>query len=143
MLSQIPGLVEELKGWPLQRMGFYSVLPAEKCIIAENDSPAQLRAATGLGQMGTKRSSLLKTLVGHAQSVGIEVKWGHKLIDVESLADSVKVKFENGVEETASFVIGCDGLHSNTRVVLFGEHQADFTGLTQVGVVGHLLVSLC
>jgi len=43
------------------------------------------------------------------------------------------VTFENGVTDTASFLVGCDGLHSDTRRSLFGREKPNFTGLTQTG----------
>jgi 2-polyprenyl-6-methoxyphenol hydroxylase-like FAD-dependent oxidoreductase len=44
----------------------------------------------------------------------------------------VDVTFANGTKDTASFVVGCDGLHSNTRIALFGKEKADFTGMVRV-----------
>lgn len=58
--------------------------------------------------------------------------WGHKLEAIEQGEDSVTVTCANGVKETFSFVIGCDGLHSNTRICIFDEQPASYTGLTQV-----------
>ena len=51
---------------------------------------------------------------------------------LEQTEHSVKVRFANGVEEEGSFVVGCDGLHSNVRKVLFGVDKPDFTGLVSV-----------
>lgn len=62
---------------------------------------------------------------------GVEIKWGHKLVSLEQSHNSVTVTFENGTKDTGSFVVGCDGLHSNTRKCLFGEEKAEFTGLCQ------------
>ncbi len=39
------------------------------------------------------------------------------------------VGFANGKTDTASFVMGCDGLHSDTRKTLFGKEAVSFTGL--------------
>ncbi|KAH9920085.1 uncharacterized protein B0H18DRAFT_1025880 [Fomitopsis serialis] len=56
-----------------------------------------------------------------------------ELVSLKQDDDSVEVTFENGVVDKASFVVGCDGLHSNTRVCLFGHESASYTGLTQTG----------
>ena len=80
-------------------------------------------------------------MVDAAVHAGVPVKWGHKLVALEQREDHVTVTFENGVKDTASFVVGCDGLHSNTRVCLFGKQRADFTGLTQVRL--HLASVMC
>lgn len=58
--------------------------------------------------------------------------WGHKLDALEQGEDNAKVTFANGVRETFSFVVGCYGLHSNTRTCLSGEHAASYTGFAQI-----------
>jgi salicylate hydroxylase len=63
------------------------------------------------------------------------VKWGHQAVEFEQSEDAVEVTFVNGAKDTASFVVGCDGLHSNTRTALFGKEKANFTGLVQVRLV--------
>ena len=60
------------------------------------------------------------------------MKFGHELHTLEQDEDGVDVIFTNGAKERFSFVIGCDGLHSNTRKVLFGDQPADYTGLAMV-----------
>ena len=137
VLAKAPGLLERIApaGHAIDTLAQYSVLAADAGVLAENDVGRRARDALGFGLEGIKRKAVLGALVAHAEAEGVPVRWGHKLIALEQLTDSVKVKFENGVEETASFVIGCDGLHSNTRTCLFGEASADFTGLVQVGTV--------
>ena len=114
-------------------LAHYSALPEDYGVVVENDAFKRLREKLGKGPYGIRRPVLLQALIDAAVDAGVPVKWGHKLVSLEQFDDHVKVRFANGVEETASFVIGCDGLHSNTRVCLFGEQPADFTGLTQVG----------
>ena len=132
VLSKVPGLFERMEGGRIDKFVHYSVLPEDPGVLAENNVPERLREKFGHGLLGMKRMAVLKALVEHAEAEGVLIKWGHKLVDLEQGEDFVKVKFENGTEENASFVIGCDGLHSNTRICLFGEHTADFTGLVQV-----------
>ena len=64
--------------------------------------------------------------------LGVPIVFGHELVSLEQDADGVRATFANGKTDSASLLVGCDGLHSNTRVALFGEEAADFTGLTQV-----------
>lgn len=132
VLSKVPGLLERLKGCPIDTMGHYSILPEDFGVLGENDGPKQMREKFGPGTMGIPRMVLLKALMDHAEAEGVTVKWGHKLVSLEQSEDSVTAYFANGASGTASFVIGCDGLHSNTRICLFGEQPADFTGLIQV-----------
>ncbi|KIP01415.1 hypothetical protein PHLGIDRAFT_131270 [Phlebiopsis gigantea 11061_1 CR5-6] len=133
VLSKIPGLVEFIGGWPVDEYGFYSVLPEDKGVLAELDQPRQLRQAQGVGPVGIRRSDLQLRLVQFAQNAGVKVAWGHQLETLAQREDAVELRFANGVVASASFVVGCDGLHSNTRSCLFGEQPADFTGLTQCG----------
>lgn len=81
---------------------------------------------------GVDRTGFRRLIVQTAMDHGVEIHWEHSLVSLEQGADEVLVKFENGHTDTASFVIGCDGLHSNTRAAIFGRERADFTGLTQV-----------
>lgn len=135
VLHRIPGLVESLRGTPLDHFHFYSVLPEDKGILAELDSPKRSREATGSSAICFRRSEIQRGLVRGAESTDVEIKWGHHLSSLEQTEDGVLLKFANGTEETVSFVIGCDGLHSDTRKSLFGEQPADFTGLAQVRLV--------
>lgn len=102
------------------------MVAGDQGMLAEVNFPASVDA------LGVRRAALHKTLVETAVEAGVELKWGHKLVSLEQDEDSVSVAFENGTRDTGSFVVGCDGLHSNTRVCLFGKEKADFTGLVQV-----------
>ncbi|KAI0344757.1 FAD/NAD(P)-binding domain-containing protein [Trametopsis cervina] len=129
VLSKIPGLVESLPGIDLERTAFYSVLPEDKGLLAQQPIPSAERLR------GLRRAGFHKALVDAAVQAGVEIKWGHKLVSLEQSHNSVTVTFENGTKDTGSFVVGCDGLHSNTRKCLFGEEKAEFTGLCQTGGV--------
>ena len=108
----------------------YSAVEEDKRLLLEHSAPPP--PPGGFSNILIRRSVLHKALVNSALSHGVEIKWGHKLVGLEQAQDSVTVKFENGVEDTASFVVGSDGLHSNTRICLFGQEQANYTGLVQV-----------
>lgn len=79
--------------------------------------------------------------------MGVPVIWGHQVDGVEELdgkveggsaedegegTGMVRVLFKNGGSDVASWVVGCDGLHSGVRQALFGEAAADYTGISQV-----------
>ncbi len=134
VLAKIPGLVEGIEGRNIDKFGFYSALPEDQGVIAENDIPRAIREEQGVGMRGVRRTVFHRYLVEAAKKAGVPVKWGHKLVGLEQGENSVTAKFDNGVEETASFLVGCDGLHGNTRICLFGQEKADFTGLVQVSV---------
>ncbi|CAL1707693.1 unnamed protein product [Somion occarium] len=133
VLAQIPGLEESLEGGAIARILFESVVPEDKGVLSESYVLGKLKEELGFGLLGVARSSFHRKLVEAAEQRGIKIIWGHQLIDLEQHEDHVTVTFQNGNTDTASFVVGCDGLHSNTRICLFGKEQADFTGLVQIG----------
>lgn len=108
----------------------YSVVPGDKGVLADRIADSD----STFTFYGVRRTVFHKALVESAERAGVEFKWGHKLVSLEQAEDSVTVTFENGSQATGSFVVGCDGLHSNARICLFGEEKADFTGLCQVCV---------
>ena len=123
VLSRIPGLVESIEGAPIERMIYHSVLPEDEGLLGK------VRIT---GPIGVQRPTFHRRLVDLAQEHGVEIVWGHQLVALEQHEESVTVTFQNGKTDTASFVVGCDGIHSNTRACLFGKEAADFTGLIQV-----------
>ncbi|EKM53956.1 uncharacterized protein PHACADRAFT_209786 [Phanerochaete carnosa HHB-10118-sp] len=135
VLARIPGLIEHIDGFQLDEFHFYSVLPEDPGLLGISENRRRQRETYGLGSIALRRPALHKRLVEYAQKLDIPIKYGHKLEEIEQAEDSVTITFANGVQETFSFVIGCDGLHSNTRSCLFGETPADYTGLVSWGGV--------
>ncbi|KAG1802654.1 uncharacterized protein HD556DRAFT_702700 [Suillus plorans] len=134
VLSLIPGLVEQIPGYSPDSMVHCSSLDGKEDILAEADiSPDAAREQFGFPFIGVRRAEFQRFLIDTAEKHGIEIKWGHQAIEYEQSEDAVEVTFANGVKDTASFVVGCDGLHSNTRIALFGKEKANFTGLVQFG----------
>ena len=99
-------------------------------------TPAQQKQLAGYAISGVRRPVLLRALIEEAQARGVPVVFGHQLVSFEQHEDSVTVRFANGKTDTGSFVVGCDGLHSDTRKTLFGEEAVSFTGLIQVSKSG-------
>ncbi|KAJ6632204.1 FAD/NAD(P)-binding domain-containing protein [Mycena sp. CBHHK59/15] len=133
ILSLIPGLVEQLPGMPIEQAMLYSVVPSDIRLLGQSNFPADLRSEFGYGLVGVRRPNFLTLLTDTAIAHGIDVHFERQVVDVEQIDDSVRVRLNTGETDTASFVIGCDGLHSNVRQALFGKENATFTGLTQTG----------
>ena len=114
-------------------MSSYSTLEEDEGLLGDNDVPTDVRDAFGYSMRGVRRTELLRLLVDTAEVQGIPIHWDHRLIDIEQSESGVKAIFANGFIDTGTFLVGCDGLHSVTRTVLFGEHPITFLGLTQVG----------
>jgi salicylate hydroxylase len=133
VLSLIPGFIEQIPGYSPDRMVHCSSLDGKEDILIDNDiSSDTMREHFGFPLIGVRRAEFHRFLIDTAEKHGIEIRWGHQAIEFEQSEDSVEVTFANGIKDTASFVVGCDGLHSNTRIALFGKEKASFTGLVQV-----------
>ncbi|KAJ6510831.1 hypothetical protein C8R45DRAFT_397159 [Mycena sanguinolenta] len=133
VLSEIPGLVEQLPGMSIDKAMYYSIVPSDERILGQSAYPEQLRAKHGHGLFGVQRPKLIALLADTARANGIQIHFEHQVIDVEQTDEYARVKLSTGETDTASIVIGCDGLHSNVRIALFGKQEATFTGLTQTG----------
>ena len=77
-------------------------------------------------------NSLPRYLLDSVKARGIDLRFGHSLASLVQDEDFVTAIFENGHTVKGSFVVGCDGLHSRTRIALFGDEVAEYTGLAQV-----------
>lgn len=111
----------------------YSTCPDDLGLLGETDVPeTYIYKKYRFGIVGVERAAIHKVLIETAEEHGVPIIWGHELVSLEQGEDEVRVTFANGHTDTASFVVGCDGLHSNTRKSLFGVEKADFTGLVQV-----------
>jgi salicylate hydroxylase len=132
VLDLIPGLVSKLPGHQLNCFKHLSILPEDEGSLMQAQTYAHAPEAHGYSPRGVNRGEFHRTLVQAAVDHGISIHYGHQLVSIEQGEDSVKVGFSNGTFVEGSFVVGCDGLHSNTRSCLIGDVPADFTGLTQV-----------
>lgn len=119
-------------GNPAETVRYASVLPEDYGILSEFSGSVALQHPTDPLPIAIRRAFLLKTLTTYTEKAGVLLRWGHNMESLEQTENGVKVRFTNGVEEEGSFVVGCDGLHSNIRKALFGYAKADFTGLACV-----------
>ncbi|KAI0294790.1 FAD/NAD-P-binding domain-containing protein [Russula brevipes] len=133
VLSLLPGLFSAMPGKDIASMSSYSTLEEDEGLLGDNDVPAHIRDAFGYPMRGIRRTELIRLLLDTAEAQGIPIHWNHHLTDVEQSDESVKAVFSNGFSDTGAFLVGCDGLHSVTRAVLFGEDPTTFLGLTQTG----------
>ncbi|KAJ6542084.1 FAD/NAD(P)-binding domain-containing protein [Mycena vulgaris] len=133
VLSLIPGLLEQLPGMAIDEAALYSVVPSDERVLGQSTFPAELRREHGHGMVGVQRPKFLTLLADTALAQGIAVHFERQVVGIEQAPGSATVCLNTGETDTASFVVGCDGLHSNVRVSLFGKEDATFTGLTQTG----------
>lgn len=130
MLSKISASV-------VDQMQFYSIEPSDPGLLARSFIIADLVEAGTIPYpwLTVVRLQFHSVIVAEAtETYGIPILYDHSLVDIRdnTAEETVTVRFSNGKTDTGSFLVGCDGLHSNTRVALFGRQKAQFTGMTQV-----------
>jgi 2-polyprenyl-6-methoxyphenol hydroxylase-like FAD-dependent oxidoreductase len=74
--------------------------------------------------------STLEAVLYDAIANDVEVRFGCSLAAVEQNADAVCATFDDGTTETFDLLVGADGIHSNTRRLVFGpeEHFGRYLG---------------
>lgn len=82
----------------------------------------------GVGSYAIHRANLQQILFDELPDVPIQLN--HKVTSVAQRENKVKVKFENGTETEADFVIGADGIKSVVRQSLFGKTEYRYSGQT-------------
>lgn len=94
------------------------------------DAPTTDAAAPGLPPInGITRPLLHKVLTDGARAAGTDIRLGVRVQDLDDRGDHVHVRFTDGREADYDFVIGCDGVYSDTRRRLFGDGvQPRYTG---------------
>jgi 2-polyprenyl-6-methoxyphenol hydroxylase-like FAD-dependent oxidoreductase len=79
--------------------------------------------------LGIGRPALHGVLGNAARAAGATVRLGLTVTALRELADAVEVVFSDGSSERFDLVIGADGVHSQTRAMLFPDAPAPaFTG---------------
>jgi 2-polyprenyl-6-methoxyphenol hydroxylase-like FAD-dependent oxidoreductase len=79
--------------------------------------------------VGVSRSALHQLLVDRTIAMGAGVRLGITAPSLAEHADCVEVRFSDGSQETFDVVIGADGVHSQTRRLLFPDApEPEFTG---------------
>lgn len=81
-----------------------------------------------------RRADLYRVLHDEAASRGVVVRQGARLVHAEEAGDGVTARFEDGTEETADVLIGCDGVHSTVRSLIDrGAPRPTYAGLVTTG----------
>jgi len=90
-------------------------------LIAKLDA-SLLHTITDGKYMGLMHSTLEEVLY-KALGRTVEVRFGRSLTAVVQHSDAVEVAFNDGTTESFDLLIGADGVHSNTRALVFGPEE--------------------
>ena len=126
------------------------VLGADEAVARGFSTPTiTLRGATGkhLGATRTggslpdgtssqtlRRADLYEALHEQAESRGIRIERGRRLVNAEEIDGGVRAVFADGSEAVGDVLIGCDGVHSTVRRVIDATAPApSYAGLLNSG----------
>jgi 2-polyprenyl-6-methoxyphenol hydroxylase-like FAD-dependent oxidoreductase len=74
------------------------------------------------------RSDLRAVLIAECETRGIRIIYGKKLVGLKEYDKWVTIEFEDGTEEMATLVIGCDGSHSIVQKSVSPTTKTKFSG---------------
>jgi len=128
------GLAERIAAIGIPTLGFEIMNAAGRRVVRLDERVAMRQA--GAESVTLRRSDLLSTLLDKAEALGADIRFGHALTEIETSADSARLRFGNGFVSVAAWVAGCDGVWSRTRRLCFpGSPDPVYTGLTGTGGV--------
>lgn len=106
---------------------FVAVHAPDGTLVAKVPSPPLVEGCPA--NVGIGRPALQKVLADRAKGADAEVRLGLTADRIVQDASGVAVFMSDGSEERFDFVIGADGVHSQTRSMLFPEAgEAEYTG---------------
>jgi len=112
------------------RMSFFN---AKNKNIGEIDNARQ-KELYGAETVQLKRGLLNKVVRTVAIENGIRIELGKKLKEISQTEKTATAFFDDGTSTTADFILGCDGIHSATRKLIFPDGpKIVYTGLLSTG----------
>jgi len=117
-------------GFPIPRMAMWSGTGKRLGEVANG-----IRLPDGTVSVTVKRGLLQRVLREEAQSRGIGIEYGKRLVSYEITENGgVIARFEDGTEAVGDLLIGADGIHSRVRRVMDPEAPCpSYTGLLSLG----------
>ncbi|TWT02097.1 FAD-dependent monooxygenase [Reyranella sp. CPCC 100927] len=126
------GMLEPVHGagFPLAGMAFFNERGRR---IGSIDFGDQQRLY-GVESVVIRRGDLLRALRQSAVRQGVTIEFGRTLIDLDDAGAQVTAHFADGSQAQADLLIGCDGIRSRTRRLVFPEAPVPaYTGLVGRG----------
>jgi 2-polyprenyl-6-methoxyphenol hydroxylase-like FAD-dependent oxidoreductase len=103
---------------------------------ALGELPLGAPLADGTPALTLKRSRLALSLLEEAETRGIPVEHGRRLVDATRVGNRIRASFDDGRMETADLLIGADGVHSLVRRLIDPTApRGRYVGLTNFGGV--------
>jgi FAD-dependent urate hydroxylase len=117
-------------GFPIPRMAMWSGTGKRLGEVANG-----VRLPDGIVSVIVKRGLLQRVLREEAQSRGIEVEYGKRLLSYDITGNGgVVASFEDGTQAEGALLVGADGIHSRVRQVMDPKApRPSYTGLLSLG----------
>jgi FAD-dependent urate hydroxylase len=121
-------------GFPIPRMVMWSGTGKRLGEVANG-----ARLPDGTVSVVVKRGLLQRVLREEAESRGIEVEYGKRLVSYEVAGNGgVIASFEDGTKAEGDLLVGADGIHSRVRRVMDPKApRPSYTGLLSLGGYAH------
>ncbi|KZT54767.1 FAD/NAD(P)-binding domain-containing protein [Calocera cornea HHB12733] len=94
---------------------------------------SRMRRGFGWPLVLAVRTRYCQFLYESAKERGVEIHFKKRCVDVLQEDERVTAVFEDGTEAEGDLLVGCDGLHSAVRDILFGKEEVTYMGLVQIG----------
>lgn len=141
-MLDLVGLTTEVERDAQPLEGFLDCTPDGE-LLGFSDLPKSFKEKYGQHAMGVKRTALNLKLKNMLVNMGVEVREGWELEDIEESANSVTAYFRGGRSVTGCLLIGADGIKAGSRKILLSkqglaEGLPPFSGLTQVSLLADI-----
>lgn len=119
-------------GYEVDGVNFYS---SDGKMTGRVGSTSEMKKRYGSGSFMIKRMQLNKILCDKAESLGIKIEWNKKLTNIENIEKGKTIAhFEDESKAEGDLLIGCDGIHSATRIIVMPDFpKPTYTGTFLVG----------
>ena len=114
------GLIEQLQAQQI-KAEYIGYVKQDGALVAKLDI-ALMRKIMGGRYLPLMHWTLEESLY-QAIVEEVEIRFGRSLTAVTQTSDAVTVTFDDGNRETFDLLIGADGIHSNTRGLVFGPES--------------------
>lgn len=84
----------------------------------------------GYHAMRILRADLLQAMLETLNEAGVEVQYGKNLVKISESTHAIEASFDSGDNVTADLLLGCDGIHSQTRTMFVDPDRVPvYTGI--------------
>ena len=101
-------------------------------VLGTTDMDGAAKTQTGYGYIRIKREDLMSVMLPAVRDEGIPIHYSKSIVAIDQKAnDKVTATFADGTEASATYLFGCDGIHSQVRQLYVDPDQKpSYSGLS-------------